>query len=133
VISGITIPELQSKTGKFRLPDGRISLFDPSLLNVGGTVRPSSKYFNHPDAGEVGNLALTPVSGPQFFNLDFSLIKRTPVAEDVNLEFRAEFFNILNRTNFNVEPIQEMSSPNFGVISETYPARIIQLAFRLNF
>jgi hypothetical protein len=134
LFTGLTIPELQSKTGNFRLPDGRVSLFDPSILKLsGGTVRPSDQYFNHPGAGEFGNLALTPVSGPQFLNLDFSLIKRTPVSETVNVEFRAEFFNILNRTNFDFDNTQWIDSNNFGVIHNTFPARIIQLALRVNF
>ena len=41
--------------------------------------------------------------GPGLFNVDFGLVKNTPlggVREGMNLEFRAEVFNLLNRANF---------------------------------
>ena len=43
--------------------------------------------------------------GPGLMNLDFSIFKNNPiksVSETLNLQFRAEFFNILNRANFAV-------------------------------
>jgi hypothetical protein len=34
-------------------------------------------------------------------NFDFSLIKDTKITENLNLQFRAEFFNVFNHSNFN--------------------------------
>jgi hypothetical protein len=45
-------------------------------------------------------------SGPGFHRFDFSLFKAVQVSERVSMQFRAEFFNILNHPNFN--------APNFG-------------------
>jgi len=50
-----------------------------------------------------GNLGRNTIIGPGLFNVDFSVFKnnRIPkISESANLQFRAEFFNILNRTNF---------------------------------
>ena len=68
-------------------------------------------------------------------NFDFALIKRTAFGSDRtrNLEFRAEFFNIFNHTQF-ANPDAAFNDPTFGVIQATSVApRIIQLALKLNF
>ena len=46
-LTGIDIVELQDKTGVYHLPDGRISLFDPSLLAEGGGLNPD--LFQNPE------------------------------------------------------------------------------------
>ncbi|MGA2048447.1 MAG: TonB-dependent receptor [Terracidiphilus sp.] len=46
------------------------------------------------------------IVGPGFHRLDFSVFKAFQVTERVSLQFRSEFFNILNHPNFN--------APNFG-------------------
>jgi len=47
-----------------------------------------------------GNLGRNALHGPQFKQWDFSLYKTTAISERVNLQLRAEFFNILNHPNF---------------------------------
>ena len=47
-------------------------------------------------------------------------------------ELRADFFNVLNHTQFD-NPNLTITSPLFGQISSTGDPRIIQLAFRLTF
>jgi hypothetical protein len=49
---------------------------------------------------------------------DFSLIRKFPLGERMNLEFRAEMFNILDSPNFTL-PNADVSSPSFGVIGNT--------------
>jgi hypothetical protein len=64
-----------------------------------------SQYF-HPDAflvpaaGTYGNLGRNTLTGPGLASLDFSVTKNTSLTERLNLQFRSEFFNVLNRTNF---------------------------------
>ncbi len=58
------------------------------------------------------------VEGPSFENLDFAIMKNTRIAETMNLEFRAEFFNVLNHPNFAL-PGNILTSPNFGAIFQT--------------
>src|ERR1700733_10485585 len=48
----------------------------------------------------LGNSGRNPLNGPGLVNLDFSLFKNNPVTEHFNVQFRAEFFNVLNHTNF---------------------------------
>ena len=80
------------------------------------------------------------MSGPGYWNVDLGFIKRTPVNERVNIEFRAEAFNVFNHTNFFL-PIdattslvrQNINSSTFGQITETFDPRILQFAIKLNF
>lgn len=132
ILNGIGISDLKESTGEFRLPDGRVSMFNANLIDL-DTGRFDSSLFEFPEAGEVGTLAMTPLSGPKFFNFDFNLIKRTHITEDVNVEFRADMFNVLNRTNFNIGTTQNVDSTTFGIINNSFAARIIQLALRVNF
>ena len=51
----------------------------------------------------LGNAARNSIVGPGLFNLDFSVFKNFPmrkISESSSLQFRAEFFNVLNRANF---------------------------------
>jgi hypothetical protein len=83
-----------------------------------------------------GNTGVGIVSGPDQRNFDIVLIKRTSLKElreDANIEFRAEFFNAFNTTQFS-NPGTNVSAATFGVISSTaVNPRIIQLALKLNF
>jgi hypothetical protein len=47
----------------------------------------------------LGNVGRNSLTGPGLLDLDFSIIKDTKITEKFNAEFRAEFFNIINRTN----------------------------------
>jgi len=54
------------------------------------------------DPGFLGNAPRTSVRGPDFATLDFGLSKKFDLTETVGLEFRAEFFNIINHPNFGL-------------------------------
>lgn len=47
-------------------------------------------------SGSFGNMGKMPFRVPYYNNLDFSLVKQTPLYENVNLELRAESFNTYN-------------------------------------
>ena len=92
--------------------------------------------------GELGTAARAPVYGPRFVNTDFSLIKDFPFTfrEGMNLQFRAEFFNLFNHPQFFLPGIgnsgmQDINTPSsFGVISNTVNnPRLIQFALKLRF
>ncbi len=74
------------------------------------------------------NIAL----GPRYANWDFSAFKNIRVAESKELQFRAEFFNILNHTNFRL-PDGDISSPTFNQILAARSPRLIQLALKYLF
>jgi hypothetical protein len=103
--------------------------------------------FTIPPAGFLGNAPRNFLWGPGLSNLDFSVLKDTAIpklGESGHLEFRAEFFNILNHPNFAMPGNRNayaargnVESPlgNAGVIQSTYPAtsRQIQFALKLLF
>jgi hypothetical protein len=58
--------------------------------------------FNAPSWREMGNLGRNTLVSPGSFTWNPAIFKQTPITEQLKLEFRAEFFNILNRTNLAV-------------------------------
>jgi hypothetical protein len=91
--------------------------------------------------GELGDSRRAPLYGPDFVNTDFSAIKNFPLREPINLQFRAEFFNVFNHAQFylpgntavgNMQDVDSASS--FGVTSQTVNnPRVIQFALKLTF
>ena len=71
--------------------------------------------------------------GPQRTNVTLALSKTTPLyGERVNMEFRAEAFNILNHTEFRIVSVNP-DSTTFGQVTSTYDPRILQLGLRIKF
>jgi outer membrane receptor protein involved in Fe transport len=70
--------------------------------------------------------------GPGYANWDFSAFKNIRVAESKEIQFRAEFFNVLNHTNFRL-PDSDISSPTFNPILAAQAPREIQLALKFLF
>jgi Carboxypeptidase regulatory-like domain len=79
-----------------------------------------------------GNASRNPVRGPAYRDLDFALVKHTPVFEKGDVEFRAEIFNITNTPAFS-QPNGSFGSAAFGSItSTTTEPRVVQFALRLS-
>jgi hypothetical protein len=78
-------------------------------------------FFNAPCGGVapcVGNLGRNTFIGPNFFDMDMSLFKNFKITERVNFQFRAESFNLLNRTNFTLPGnagYNNIESSHFGL------------------
>ncbi len=80
-----------------------------------------------------GNSARNLLFGPGFFSWDGGLFKNTAVTERANLEFRAEFFNLLNHANFGL-PASNISVPStVGRVNSAGDPRTIQFGMRLQF
>ncbi len=92
----------------------------------------------------LGNLGRNTVIGPGLINLDFSLVKDNHIkklGEAFNIQFRAEMFNIMNRTNFaavpagNLEALDQSGAPvdKFGVLEAPLqvPMREIQFGLKV--
>ena len=89
-----------------------------STQQLGSNIRTFSSRFSN-------------LRGDAINNLDVSLIKNTAITERVNLQFRAESFNLANRPQFST-PNLSATSTNFGkVTSQANFARLIQLGLRL--
>jgi hypothetical protein len=92
----------------------------------------STPAYPTPFGNEGRNIA----HGPTLENLDLGVHKNFGLwREGTRLEFRAEAFNILNKTNFNVTSGfgTTSNSGGFGVFSTTLPPRQIQMALKLIF
>jgi hypothetical protein len=111
------------KTGHF--------YFDPADFNVPSTWS-AAGYI--PTASQIteGTFARNSVIGPGMADFDIALEKRTKVFEHVNTVFRAEFFNVLNHTNYNL-PTTSFTSGTFGQVTSDVAPRIGQLVLRINF
>ncbi len=114
--------------------------------NFHGKLYPGSpaQYFNPtaflaPPTGTLGNAGRDSLTGPGIAELDTSLLKETALTENTRLQFRAEFFNVLNHTNFAtpnaiVYTSATQVSPTAGVITATSTtSRQIQFALKLLF
>lgn len=84
--------------------------------------------------GTHGNVARNSIYGPGLFNVDFSVTKRTKLAEKLNSEFRAEIFNSFDRVNFGLPNAAVFTGPTAGQITTlATPPRQIQFSVRLLF
>jgi Carboxypeptidase regulatory-like domain len=91
--------------------------------------------FAAPATGELGSANRAPISGPDFVNTDFSVIKRFALPwENMGLDFRAEIFNLFNHAQFGL-PANDINAPNqFGLISSTVNnPRLVQFGLKLTF
>jgi hypothetical protein len=88
-------------------------------------------------ATSFGNSGVGVVFGPDQRNFDIALIKRTSIRrlrDGANIEFRVEFFNAFNTTQFSNPNTNVSAGDNFGVILDTaVNPRILQFALKLNF
>ncbi len=97
--------------------------------------------FADPNPGSFGNVGRNTIQGPGNRVWDFSLFKFFKLTERSNLEFRAEFFNVLNHTNFlfakpgpqNGNPATVLGDPHFGLLTASRDPRQIQLAMKFSF
>ena len=122
---------------------------DPNFncVNVTGT----QTYFCIPLPGQQGN-GRNIVQGPNFWNLDSGLLKDFGLTERFKLQFRAEFFNVLNHVNWENPRNATSGSPSIRssifartccvtaslpssatVIAIGEPNRVLQLGLKLNF
>ncbi len=115
----------RSNSGDFLNPE-RPNLVSGADNNpvLGGPDRYyDSTPFVIQEAGKFGDLGRATLIGPGFANVDLAVTKTTELAggdQPVNLQFRAEFFNILNRPNFGFPDPTVFEAPPQG---STQPIR----------
>ena len=130
-----------SKTVMDNIPKGYY--FNPSAF-IAALVQPGQPIPSahdrtavvDPGAGaatDIGSVGRNILRGPSQSNVDLSLGKRFPLAESKLIEFRADFFNVLNHVNRD-NPVSDISTPDFGkVLSFSSSPRIVQFALRVSF
>jgi hypothetical protein len=129
----VTLPTNVANTG------GIIQV--PNLVanpNLAGDQRTLNQFFNtaaftNPASYTLGNAQFDNVVGPGFVNLDSSLAKYFPIREGMNLQFRGEFFNLLNHPNWGL-PGTTFGTATFGrITSTTGDPRTLQFALKFLF
>jgi hypothetical protein len=82
--------------------------------------------------GTFGNVGRSSVPGPTFFQVDAAVSRLFPVRERMNIEIRAEAFNLSNSFRSGA-PTTARNSPQFGQILTAQDPRIMQLAAKFTF
>ena len=97
------------------------------------TIEPAQTRSLLSAAGHDGAVGRNTFRAAGLATVDFSLTRSVPFGEHARLQFRAEAFNILNRSNFAI-PVRILEAPGFGSSTRTLtPARMIQLALKVSF
>lgn len=118
--------------------DRAVQVGTPYQGNACGSTVPCVNYLNPnafqlPAAGTFGTTGKGSLRGPGYFNWDIALAKRFPLRGDrVQLLFRAEYFNVFNRANFN-DPGVSLSGSGFGQVLTAQDPRVGQLSLKLVF
>jgi hypothetical protein len=112
---------------------------DPYAVSGGQSYRQwlNPAAFAEPAPLTYGNERRNDLVGPSFKNVDFSVAKDFGLTENTKLQFRSEFFNFFNHTNYG-NPVNDFLSGAFGTITQTangglYQGRQIQFALKVMF
>jgi hypothetical protein len=142
--SGLPL-DIITSTGSLNAP-GNINRPDVTgPVQIFGGIGPGTPYFDtskfkQPANNTAGNLGRNVLHGPNLFDIDASVFRKFPLRERLNLEFRAEAFNLTNTPQYN-RPVSDFSNSSFGsVISANGTqsvlvnnSRQLQFSMRLQF
>jgi hypothetical protein len=124
----------QTGIGRDRAKYTGVSIDPPAGSDKTVWFNPAAFALN--DVGTFGTVGTGALYGPHLFGFDMGFFKNTQVNERVNIQFRAEMFNIFNQVNFD-NPNFNLSGGGFGRITQTHPnsgdPRIIQFGLKILF
>jgi len=103
-------------------------------VNQGSTrlTGPVTEAAYAPD-GQDGKVGRNTFRAPGLALFNLAIIKKFRFDEERNLEFRSEFFNLFNRTNYGV-PVRILETPGFGrAVDTAVDSRRVQFALKFNF
>jgi hypothetical protein len=89
--------------------------------------------FQDSALGTFGNAPRSLCCGPSISQTDISFTKRTPISERFNTEFRAEFYNVFNHTQFLTPDGNFSHTATFGTVLGARDPRLIQFGFKILF
>ncbi|MGH9827139.1 MAG: hypothetical protein ACREDR_28260, partial [Blastocatellia bacterium] len=116
---------------------GPVPFTNPKVVQSFSGVK-GNYYFNptnisDPAPGTFGNLPHAFCCGPAISNTDLVISKKTPINERWNTEFRAEFYNAWNHTQFN-NPDGNFTDSTYGqILKVREDPRVIQFGFKVLF
>jgi hypothetical protein len=122
----------------------------PRIVVTGNPVLPKSQrtfyqnfntsVFKLPAVGTVGNAAKTVIRGPGVNNWDVAVFKNFPIREPVHVQFRFEFYNAFNHTQFTgldttarFDTSGNQINSDLGAFTAAGNPRIIQLGVKIYF
>lgn len=109
----------------------------PNVLGPIKKVGKLSEWFNTavfqaPNFGFYGNAANGSIRGPGYTSANVSLYKTFPIHERLNMQVRAEAFNVLNHPNFNSVDTG-LGSGTYGQVNGAGDPRIMEFAAKMFF
>lgn len=135
----VSLDQFRQNTGPYKTSSG-VYFFNPNMLDIttnsnglhsGSTIK--NGLVDVPAPGSFGNFPINSLHGPSFWQVDFSVSKRTKFFERADMEFKATFFNAFNHANFAFGSAQ-FDSANFGQITgQRGSPRIIHFILGVNF
>jgi len=138
VLNGVTQSQLRSNVGVYPGPSPYVPtvFLNPQFLNAHpNAIQPEST------PGQLGQLIY--LSGPKFFDTDFSLKKAIPIYEHLHLDIRAEFLNAFNHPNWAVPGVTggpgqpadfaNVSASNYTGLGLVNSPRTIEFRMQLSF
>jgi hypothetical protein len=138
VLNGVTQSQLRSNVGVYAGPSPYVPtvFLNPQFLNAHpNAIQPEST------PGQLGQLIY--LSGPKFFDTDFSLKKAIPIYEHLHLDIRAEFLNAFNHPNWAVPGVTggpgqpadfaNVSASNYTGLGLVNSPRTIEFRMQLSF
>ncbi|HEV3197848.1 MAG TPA: TonB-dependent receptor, partial [Bryobacteraceae bacterium] len=122
----------------------------PRIVVAGNPILPKSQrtfyrnfntgVFRLPAVGTIGNAAKTVIRGPGLNNWDIAAFKNFPIREPFHLQFRAEFYNAFNHTQFTAldttarfDTSGNQVNSDLGAFTAAGNPRLIQLGVKLYF
>jgi hypothetical protein len=112
-----------------RFCDGADSDLSGNLRTNGGVYFDTS-CFAQPASGFFGTSGRGVLYGPGNDNWDSAISKTFSIMESMRLEFRGEFFNTWNHTQFS-NPVANSADTNFGLVNSAGAPRLMQGALKL--
>lgn len=115
---------------------------EPDLVAPFKTMRPQSNglYYFNPNSfsedntlGRIGNSPRTICCGPHISQTDFAILKTFTTSENTHVDFRAEFFNIFNHTQFFNPDGNFSDGAQFGQVNQVRDPRLVQFALKFFF
>jgi hypothetical protein len=122
---GATFSSRASAAIRMFCPNGLNSIIDFGPVSSG----PNAQCV---PVAQNGNMGRNIFTGPAFKDVDFAVFKTTKLHEGLNLQFRAEAFNLFNRVNL-YNPNGNLGSPQFGQSTAAFAPRVLQLGLKLLF
>jgi hypothetical protein len=116
----------------FQRPNVSGSAASQSRSQMLNTYYAGYTFTTPPANAPFGNVGRNSFRAPGFGQWDLAINKTFRVFETSQIQFRSEFFNVLNHTNFGI-PDSKITDAAFGTIRSAYPPRQIQFALKVIF